>query len=381
MSDDYLWDGSGTADADTERVERLLGRLRTPLPPAPALAESAQTGSPEGLRYGNAGDENARPLGPFAQRLTSVSERFSPVAQPFRAARPYAGVRFLAPTLAAAAAIVLMVASTWQSTIATRSWEVARMAGQPRVDSAPLADTGRIAIGETLVTDADSRARMHVSTIGQVVVDSDTRVRLVETRRAHHQLALERGTLHAFITAPPGQFVVNTPSSTATDLGCVYTLHVDEDGTGLLSVTAGWVAFEYKGRESFVPAGASSRTDPENGPGTPRYDDADGLFRDALDRLDYGRNAKGTFGALPYVLEHARPKDAMTLWHLIPRLRDDERGQVVDALAARAPMPAGVTRAAVMRLDRASLDLWWDSLGLREATWWRKWKGAYPADR
>src|SRR5204862_5666695 len=93
---------------------------------------------------------------------------------------------------------------------------------------------------------------------------------------------------HAFITAPPGQFIVDTPSATATDLGCVYSLHVSEDGTGRLSVAAGWVAFEYGGRESFVPAGASSRTHPQIGPGTPTYDDADEQFGRAIDDFDFG---------------------------------------------------------------------------------------------
>jgi hypothetical protein len=339
MSDEYLWDGSSAPDADVARIERALGRLRAPLPPPPALPATSD-----------------RRVLPFEVRA-------------------YAGVRFLVPTLAAAAVIVLMIAATWQRAVDTRSWEVARVAGQPRVDSTPLTGTGRIAVGETLATDSASRARMDVSTIGQVSVDTDTRVRLVETRKGRHQLALERGTLHAFITAPPGQFVVNTPSSTATDLGCVYTLHVDEDGRGLLSVTAGWVAFEYKGRESFVPARASARTDPYFGPGTPRYDDASEEFRDALDRLDYP--TKGYVqqpDALAFVLEHARDKDAMTLWHLVSRVGPNDRAAVVDALAKRAPMPPGVTRDAALTLSHTALDLWWDSLGLRDANWWRKWK-------
>ena len=64
----------------------------------------------------------------------------------------------------------------------------------------------------------------------------------------------------------------------------------------------------------------------------------------------------------------------MTLWHLIPRVASHARAAVVDALAARAPMPPTVARDAVLRLDRAALDQWWDALGLDEATWWRKWK-------
>jgi len=87
---------------------------------------------------------------------------------------------------------------------------------------------------------------MDVSTIGQVTVDTDTRCGSSRRERAAISSRFEPGTPARLHHRAPGQFVVNTPSSTATDLGCVYTLHVDEDGTGLLSVIAGWVAFEHK---------------------------------------------------------------------------------------------------------------------------------------
>jgi len=343
MNDDYLWDRSGPPDPDVERLERLLAPLRG--------TASAPDVSGRGARLKDLHDMRTRWTSP----------------------------RFLAPTLAAAATIAVMIGVTWQTTRSTGSWEVARMTGQPRIGDSALSGVGRLGIGETLITDAASRARVDVSTIGQATVDTGSRVRLVDTREGHHQLALERGTLHAFITAPPGQFVVDTPSATATDLGCVYTLHVDEDGSGTLSVTAGWVAFEFKGRESFVPAGASSHTDPRLGPGTPRYDDATKTFRAAVDDVDADLDEARRLAALKLVLAEARERDAMTLWHLIPRVGEAQRALVIDALAARVSMPAGVTRDAVMRLDKAALDQWWDALGLRDASWWRKWKGPYPA--
>ena len=36
------------------------------------------------------------------------------------------------------------------------------------------------------------------------------------------------------------------------------------------------------------------------------------------------------------------------------------------------------TRDAVLRLDRAALDAWWEALGLRDAGWWRTWKRPLP---
>ena len=55
-----------------------------------------------------------------------------------------------------------------------------------------------------------------------------------------------------------------------------------------------------------------------------------------------------------------------------------ERGDVISALAARMPPPDGVTREAVMRLDKAALDRWWDALGLGDTALWRKWKRPLP---
>jgi len=377
---DYLWDPTEPPDPEVQRLEQLFARLRTKSQ-APRIAvrlEPGVTVTSDRASRESVGD-GAEALGGFSRtRLAGANMALGSGSRRALGVR-YVGARFLAPALALAAAIALMVASTWSTAqFAARSWSVAPMSGTPRINARGFATGTRLGVGETLTTDASSTARIEVSTIGEVTVAENTRVRLIETRSAHHQLALERGTLHAIITAPPGQFVVDTPSARATDLGCVYTLRVDEDGTGLLTVAAGWVAFEDKGRESFVPAGASSRTDSTGGPGTPSYDDADAAFHEALDRVDTERDAVRRREALAVVLQRARARDAMTLWHLIPRVGDEDRGAVIDALASRVPIPDGVSREAVMQLDGSALDNWWNALGLLDSTWWRTWKRPLP---
>jgi ferric-dicitrate binding protein FerR (iron transport regulator) len=333
MTDDYLWDGSGTPDPDVRRLEAALGRLRSAPPP---------------LRL--------------------------PDAAPLRW-----GLRSVLPILATAAAIVLLVGLAWR-TVATTRWDVERIAGVPRIGTSAVDATGRLTAGDTLTTDAAARARITISDIGGVVIDANSAVRLVETRGGHHRLALQRGTLHAAIYAKPGQFVVDTPSATATDLGCVYDLTVDDDGGGLLTVTFGWVAFDANGRESFVPAGASCRTAPDAGPGTPRYDDAPVALQEALQRFDFGP-PDGRAAALREVLARARRRDAVTLWHLLSRVAPADRAIVFDAMAARVPPPAGVTRDKILALDKAALDTWWNALGLGDVSFWRHWKRPLPSSR
>src|SRR5919106_723738 len=112
MKDDYVWDRSGPPDPDVQRLERLLGQLQS-VPPVPQLPETFVRG----------------------HRL-----------------------RVFAPVLAAAAAIVFMVAGTWQSTRLPASWEIASLSGQPRVGSTVIGGRGRLAVGATLITDSASQA-------------------------------------------------------------------------------------------------------------------------------------------------------------------------------------------------------------------------------
>jgi hypothetical protein len=242
----------------------------------------------------------------------------------------------------------------------------------PAIDGQHVAGAGRLPLGRWLVTDGTSKARIAVGQIGWVEVEPNTRVQLVESRGREHRMSLARGTINARIWAPPKFFFVDTPSAVAIDLGCAYTLQVDETGAGLVRVTHGWVGFEHAGRESFVPAQAVCATRPGVGPGTPHYEDAPDGYASALALLDFGfASASARAAALDVVLSSARRRDALTLWHLLRTGSVEERGNVYDRLAMLVPPPTGVTREAILRGDRQSLDRYWNALDFDSATWWR----------
>ena len=134
---------------------------------------------------------------------------------------------------------------------------MARLGGSPRIDSESSGDRSKLGVGQWLETDATSRAQIDVATIGNVQIDPNSRVRLLQTNSSEHRLELARGRLSAHISAPPKLFFVNTPSGVAEDLGCAYTLEVDNNGNSILHVTLGWVSLQLTDRESSVPAGAA----------------------------------------------------------------------------------------------------------------------------
>jgi hypothetical protein len=321
MANDYLWDRSGEPDPEVVRLERLLADADKLL----AMDSSRVFATPRAARWMGA--------------------------------------------LAAAAVIagaVLLVRTEFQG-----GWAVTVESGAPRVGPEEIRADGRLPVGAELTTDANSKARISVGTIGEVEVQPNTELRLVSAKATDHRLDLKRGAIRARIWAPPRLFFVDTPSATAVDLGCQYELQVDENGDGEIYVTVGWVALEGRGRESFIPAGAMCRTSKANGPGTPVYADAPAALRAAVEAMDRDAYA----GDLRTALGEARERDAVTLWHLLVRTHD---ARVYERLAQLAPPPAGVDSKAALAGDREALDRWWESLGLGSAEWWRSWKQSAP---
>ncbi len=342
MKDDYLWDGSGEPDPEVQKLEKTLGRYRHNQP-APEFDQIAE-------------------ILPVKQRWTFFNLGWS-----FQLGAVAAAV-LLAVT-------VFFVVRQRADRNVGPSWDVARLEGTPRVGWHSLGEKsgpGKLGIGQTLVTDSSSRASITLDETGRVEVDPGSRLRLVTNGPGRKRLSLERGTIHAVIWAPPGEFVVDTPSAVAVDLGCVYTLHVDDSGAGLLRTTMGWVGFKLNGHESFIPAGAVCKTRPKMGPGTPYMEDASASFQDALSRFDFEPTTPAERNSLlGTLLAGARKDDAMTLWHLLSRVGDSDRPGVYDRLAALAPPPTGVTREGILRLDRTMLDTWWSSFGFGDIWLWR----------
>ncbi len=200
---------------------------------------------------------------------------------------------------------------------------------------------------------------MQIGTIGKVEVEPGTRLRIVATKQNDNRLSLEHGEIAATISAPPKLFFVETKSATAVDLGCEYKMKVDDAGNGLLRVTRGWVAFDWQGRESLVPAGASCRTRAGTGPGTPFFEDASPALQSALDAFDF---AGGGEDALRAILTAAKSRDTLTLWHLLSRVPAPLRPLVYDRMVAFAIPPAGVTREKALALDPLTLKIWKDEL-------------------
>jgi hypothetical protein len=314
MSDDYLWDRTGKPDVEVKRLEELLGRFRL----STAHQSSPRFQKPEHLRWWAIAA--ALVLGAVTATIIARIRPYSP-------------------------------ATTWQLSLAGKK-------------------TTAVRLGQTIETTAASHATLESQFVGTVNIAPDSRLRVLSARGEEQRFALDRGTIHALIWAPPRRFAVDTPWAKAIDLGCQYTLHIDAGGAGVLTVETGWVAFQWQSLESFIPAGAACATRARSGPGTPYFLDAPAALTAGVERFDSTGDSK----ALESVLLAARGRDALTLWHLLRRTQGVQRTDVFDRFSKLVSLPPEANREAILRGDRSAIDAAWNALDLGDTSWWREWK-------
>ncbi len=328
MSDDYLWDRSGTPDPEIERLESLLGRYAV-----------------------------TQPWGAGA----------TPAVPPAPRRRHAAAIAIAASLLIALGLGAFAMRFRWR---AGEAWPITSVTGTPTINGRVITRDARFGIGDELRTDARSRATIEIARVGELSVAPNSRLTLILTRGGRHRVRLDRGHVSARVWAPPFTFAVRTPAGLASDVGCAFDLRYD-DGSGEVRVTSGWVDFDGEDRSSLIPAGAVAELRGEN-PGSPYYADAPPAFRAALRGYDHGT------GSIESVIAEARPRDAMTLIHLLERAPRPERAPLFDALSRFHPPPAGVTREGVLARDLEMLDDWRRALGLGGVKrWWVYWRDAF----
>lgn len=297
--DDYLWDGSGAVDEEVARLEQALAPLR------------------------------------YAGAAPDPTHLAAPEPAPANAGRWRGGALALAAAALAAAALLALRPDP------SVGFPVTTLEGPPVCD-----DDCTLRPGQWLETGEASRALVQVADIGVVELAPGSRLGLVATGPDEHRLSLPRGRMDAQVNAPPRLLVVETPSATAVDLGCAYSLEVDDAGVGRLEVRSGWVALEAGDHEVIVPSGYMALTRPGLGPGTPHRPGADEALIGALSRWDQGEAE-----ALDAALAASTDTDGVTLWHLLDRAAGAPRERVLDRILTLHPELAEVDRATLLDLD------------------------------
>ena len=213
------------------------------------------------------------------------------------------------------------------------------------------AGTGERVLEQSWIEAGAGGEDLRLGALGQVRLDPGSRLQLRRMDGQLAQLFLERGRLHALVSADarPRFFQVDTPAARCVDLGCQYTLEVDADGDAHVTVLTGQVAFENDGREVYVPAGAECRATRAAGAGIPHFADAPAELVAALARFTAaaGQPAAERRLLAEQLLAGVRnERQALSAWHLLQDPDAAIARRARQRLVELAGAPEGVDAAA-----------------------------------
>lgn len=294
---DWLWDGSGEPDAAERRAQEALRPLAQELE-CPPLPERAPRRS---------------------RRMPAALAAFA---------------------LAASALFALRGQGDWAVSAAI----------------GPCA-SGDCALGEgdRLDTKAGESLEIAIDELGRIELSEESGLAREDDSEAFN-LRLDRGALALSWHGPPGGVRVETPAASVIDLGCAYTLSVDDEGTAL-SVIDGTILLKNPLGESYVTGGSSARAPLGAAPSLPLRLDASPEFAEAVAAMEIGAP-----GALDALLRASRPQDLLTLWNLFARVPGTDRPAVYAAMKRHVPALPSEAPPALLALDGEARSALWRAL-------------------
>lgn len=312
--------------------------------------------------------------GPPDHAVTDLEQALGPLAFDARQ-RPLALPRHHHrrwPIVTALAASVIVAAGVWFF-----NWRLEWPAGRAwsgALASAVGSQPASLAVGQTLSVPTGSTATFDIARLGAMRIAAGTEMTLNATSSRRHQLQMSRGTVYVRVWSPPGRIKFETPAGEVIDLGCIFTLTIDDERRSHIRVETGWVQMANAYGETLVPAGSSTVMSPTSAPHVPVFDDADDGFRVAVRKLESDGIDVDVTGALDLIDRTARRRDVLTLLYLAVRERGVTRSRLLERAAALAPPPVGTAAETVGSIDDAAIWRWKGTLPLPPAkSWVRNW--------
>jgi FecR protein len=308
-----------------------------------------------------------------------VSARFNAARHPMSLPARQRSRGYARPILALAASVALLAAAA----TAFWSWRWNWPDGAPwrvvveRTSSGSAGEPSQLRIDDPLRLDA--AARVDIARIGTMQVQPGSALTLSETTSKRHRVTLDRGTVRVRIWAPPGRFAFRTPSGSIVDLGCIFDLTVDEDGTSHVRVDTGWVQMYDDFGESLVPAGTSSLMRAGVRPAVPIYDDASLEFAAAVRAFEETADEGTRRTMVDRMLKPARRRDVLTLLMLANASPASLKRPILERAAQLLPPPPDVSVDEIVAGDSGQIWRWYRRLDLPPAKdWLHNWRDALP---
>jgi RNA polymerase sigma factor (sigma-70 family) len=253
----------------------------------------------------------------------------------------------------AAITFLIVAAAIYFIVTGTSSWEVLSSSGSPKINAESFSGVELLNPGEILTTGLAVNAAIKVPEIGSVEVGPNTNLK----RTSEFSVQIETGSISVLKQNANKFLKIEIPSAEIIEYYLVgdYNLSLDAGGNSEVKVNEGWLLLKDNDSEAFVIRNHICRIQKGKGLGIPYHKASSETFKFALDDFIFkGKNDE----LLTVILSQAEPKNALSLWHLLKNVGENERSQIFNTLYGLASPPDGVTQEGILDLKEDMMLKW-----------------------
>ena len=237
-------------------------------------------------------------------------------------------------------------------------WEIMQFSGQPLIDNNKVTEGDVFSEKSAITTDNNSTVTISIPEVGRVMIDTSSVVKRVGEG---FTLEVEKGQIKKYEGNASDVLTVQTPLAVVKEFyeGSAFRLRIMDHNQAKINVESGWIVVEVKEFKSYIPKNYdcliskghyvlpyASDTNPEL---KSLYEGFSGVNDPSL----------GT------IISMATRKDAITLWHLLQLISNENRFIVYDRLSEFIPVPNGVTKEGIQALNKNMLMQWRQEIELK----------------
>jgi hypothetical protein len=237
-------------------------------------------------------------------------------------------------------------------------WNIEVIEGEISINGSST-DASKLSQGQTLATIDSSSVFLSVPNTGKIEIAPNSSIVLVKAKEDDNRIKLERGSIKVIGSVDMPNLTVELYSVLVSNRSGIFTITTNDKNSATLVVQNGFVEIEYGEEIAFVKDGYACKIKKGRQPGLPYRIEASDSLKKEIEKFDYAIDNEILVKNL---ISISGKEDVLTLMALLPRVAQQERQILFQAIANYYQPPVGVTRMGILKADKDMIYTWWEDI-------------------
>lgn len=239
----------------------------------------------------------------------------------------------------------------------TTPWTLKLESGHYLIDNS-LSNAILFDMGQRLVTLDDTKLQIIIRDQGVLTLFDNTDLSIVTANTEENRILLKYGKAEFIPLFYQSNFFINFNGSEINAYNSKFTAAIDSLNSTEIFVETGKILITTRNESLWLSHNYFSKIEDGQIIRLPYHKDASRKLKRELVQFDYS----GDYAAMTKILRDSKPKDALTLHYLLYKVEPAHREMVYNKLKNFVPLPSGVNKDGIIRLDKKMMTKWWNAI-------------------